>query len=258
MMKSKLFYQISGDSEPLLLISGLNADHLFWLPVAEELKNFFKVITFDNRGIGQSKIFEPECTTELMAADVIDLLDDLQIETAHIVGHSLGGCIAQQIAIRYPQRVKKLVLCSTIAKANYLASLSTKTIMKLMQTDIPRELLIKIVFTRLFGNTFLSDDTKLQVLISQALLQPAEESKRSYFYQANALLNHNVIDQLKKITCPTFVLSGEEDLLTLSHQVRAVAAAIDGAKFLNVANAGHMLPLEDSRLFCQAVRQFLT
>lgn len=251
-----LYYESVGSGEPLLLISGLNADHSFWIPTLAFLKDKFKVITFDNRGVGQSKNFETRCTTELMAQDVIHLMDKLKIDRGFIVGHSLGGCIAQQIAIHHPERIRKLILCSTQAKLDPLREFFIHTHIELMQSEAPRELIVKNIMAWLFDSHFIRDERNREIFIKFALSKPFAETLESYLYQADALFKHDTTKDLNKITTPTLVISGQSDILVPSVNTRFLAEQIASAKFLTIADVAHMVPVENSEAFCREVIQF--
>ena len=108
-----LYYETHGTGKPLVLISGLGYSLWQWHKMAPFLAEHFTVITFDNRGVGQSDKPAGPYTVQMLAADTVGLLDALKIEKAIIMGHSMGGFIAQAIALEYPERVDKLILCST-------------------------------------------------------------------------------------------------------------------------------------------------
>ncbi len=109
-----LYYEIHGDGFPLLMIQGLSENVYSWdSPVIDGLSKHLKTVIFDNRGVGRSDDLVGDLTIESMAADALGLMDALNISQAHILGHSMGGMIAQEIALKFPERVKKLVLCST-------------------------------------------------------------------------------------------------------------------------------------------------
>jgi pimeloyl-ACP methyl ester carboxylesterase len=112
----KLYYEVHGKGKPFILIQGLGGGHQAWFLQVQALKKHFRVITFDNRGTGRSKQLSGEpYTIKTMADDVIGLMDDLGFDKAHILGLSLGGMIAQEIAISYPHRVDKIILCNTLS-----------------------------------------------------------------------------------------------------------------------------------------------
>lgn len=115
-----LRYVDEGRGTPVVLIHGLAGDYSAWLAQIEVLRQHYRVIAFDNRGAGQStQIDEPITTTDL-AHDTLGLMDHLQIDAAHVVGRSMGGAVAQQMALLAPQRVKSLVLCASFAKLDPL------------------------------------------------------------------------------------------------------------------------------------------
>lgn len=256
-IKNQLHCKLQGEGEPIILIGGLNVDHTFWFSIANELSQSFKLVMPDNRGVGSSQIFEPECTTELMAEDIINLLDDLNIDTAHVMGHSLGGCIAQQLAIKYPERVNKLILCSTQCCITTLKRFQINTTLQLMQSNIPREFIVKQVLSTLYSDIFFKNESMVEQSVKFALSKPVEQSKKSYFYQINALLNHNTTEDIKKIKSKTLVIGGEEDISVLPHQLKFLADNIVNAKIQLVPHAAHMLPIENPKELSQVVSNFL-
>src|SRR3990167_9486363 len=105
-----MHYEQHGTGDDLVLIGGLTSDHQVWKSALRILSQYFRVLIFDNRGAGQTDTPDLPYTTELMAKDTLALMTALNIPRAHIVGHSLGGCIAQQMALIAPDKVKKLVI----------------------------------------------------------------------------------------------------------------------------------------------------
>ena len=118
-----LYYEIHGKGAPLLLIAGLASDSQSWLTVLNELSKHYQVIVFDNRGTGRTTPHEIKTSIELMSADCMDLIGALGIEKVNILGHSMGGFIALDCAIRYPQNISRMILAATSASssANHLS-----------------------------------------------------------------------------------------------------------------------------------------
>ena len=108
-------YKVEGQGEPLVMIMGFAANQSSWIPQVPFFKKYYRVITFDNRGVGKSDKPRGPYSTKMMADDTVRLMDLLGIEKAYIMGASMGGMIAQELAINYPQRVMKLVLACTYA-----------------------------------------------------------------------------------------------------------------------------------------------
>src|SRR5271156_6294074 len=153
-----VYYKITGEGTPLVLIAGLGADHLTWEPLIKHLNGRFQIILFDNRGIGKSSIPDDgECSIEKMANDVLMLLKHLDIKNAHIAGHSLGGYIAQEFASKNPEITKKLVLISSKTKSQPVQKLYIQNTQDMMKQNVSRELIIKNSFSWLFSNTYLSN-----------------------------------------------------------------------------------------------------
>ena len=114
----EMYFEVHGEGEPFVLMNGLKSDHTDWAPMLDTLKENFQVILLDNRAIGQTKDDGKPFTIEDMAADVANLMNHLNIESAFVAGHSMGGAIAQVLAHTHPDQVKKLFLFNTFIKFN--------------------------------------------------------------------------------------------------------------------------------------------
>ena len=112
-LHTQLYWESTGTGPPVLLVMGLGLSGGAWWRTVDALGRDFRVITFDNRGVGRSRGLAPACTTEALADDAVAVLDALEIEHATVYGLSLGGMVAQQIALRHPRRVHSLVLGAT-------------------------------------------------------------------------------------------------------------------------------------------------
>jgi pimeloyl-ACP methyl ester carboxylesterase len=129
-----IYYASAGQGEALIMLMGLGADHSGWNSQVPFFKKYYRVIAPDNRGVGKSDKPKGPYSITMMADDTLALMKALNIEKAHIMGESMGGMIAQEIAINYPQRVRKLVLVSTYARDDQSSSGSTSELFKEVQT----------------------------------------------------------------------------------------------------------------------------
>ena len=127
----------------------------------------------------------------------------------------------------------------------------------MMKQGIPRELLIKDIFCWLFSNNFFSNTSIVNDAINKSLLMPTEKSRKSYFYQANALFTHDVVNQLNKISSDTLLIGGEDDLITLASSIRSFSTFIKNSKCEIISGVAHMFPLENSDIFCKHILSFI-
>ncbi|MFQ6087940.1 MAG: alpha/beta fold hydrolase [Candidatus Methanofastidiosia archaeon] len=250
----QMSYEVFGDGEPLVFIHGLGADREFWFFQVEEFSESFKVLTLDVRGHGESDKPNQSYSIGLFASDVATLLQKLNIEKANIVGLSMGGCIAQQLAIDHPEKVKSLVLVNTFS------NLRPTTLSEVFQG-----------FYRLFLVTFFSmkDFTKLiaknlfpkpeqNELFLMTWKKFAKNPKKPYISSTNALFFFNSENQLSRIRCPTLVVAGEKDRTVRLHRKIHLAEKIPNAEFTIIRDSGHVTPLDKSEEFNRAVLEFLT
>ena len=253
----KIYYELHGQGEPLVLISGLTEDHTAWENVLEKLAQSFRVLIFDNRGAGQSTSPKTSFTIGDMAKDTVALLQALDIPKAHILGHSMGGAIAQQIAIENPERVLKLIIACSAAKLSPLSMFVVKTGEKLVDAQVSYELLIENVFPWLFSSDFLADDKKVAKAFERKIKNPHPQTLEGYKNQIRACGQFDTTTQLSKIKTQTLVLTTEQDILISPRHSKMLTENINGAKLVMLPNIGHIPQLENPTLFCQEVVRFL-
>jgi 3-oxoadipate enol-lactonase len=173
----EMYYEIHGEGEPLVLIAGLNSDHTLFRGIIPRLAEKYQVVAFDNRGVGLTNKPDIPYTIDMMADDTAGLLDALDIKQAHILGVSMGGRIAASLALRYPDRIKSLILVST-------------TLMKRTRTSWSRRRI----------------DFMLKI--------PAIRGSNPYYAvvrQTEASKNYDCMDRLGEIQVPTLILHGKRD-----------------------------------------------
>ncbi|MCD6046968.1 MAG: alpha/beta hydrolase fold protein [Gammaproteobacteria bacterium] len=242
---------------PLLLIPGLGADSKVWASAKMQLAQYHQVIALNNRGVGISQDLTQSYTTYDMMEDVVRQMDALDIEQAHILGHSLGGAVAQLLAIHHPKRVKKLLLICTRAFFGKKSVFQYDLIIKYLEMGLPRELLIQNLFLFLFGTTFFEDEKRAKDLIHLTALMPPNMTLHNYRLQVQAAMRHDSREKLHKINAPTLVMIGAEDVICLPKYSLQLSSAIPLAETIVLENAGHMPFVEAETLFIENIVNFL-
>jgi pimeloyl-ACP methyl ester carboxylesterase len=213
----RVYYEEHGEGDPVLLVNGLAADHTTWGLQTDAFKERFRVIVFDNPGVGQTEGPRGPYTSELFADVAAALLRHLGVERAHVVGASMGGIIVEQLALRHPELVRSLSLHCTWGKADgYLTALirSWQTSARALPLlDLCRQIWL-FVFT---VSHFNDHPDELAELERQVLDNPYPQSPEAFCDQAEACITHDVLDRLGEIEAPTYVTVGDRDLLTPAH-----------------------------------------
>jgi 3-oxoadipate enol-lactonase len=240
-----------------VLIAGFGADHLSWGFQHAALSGRYRVIAFDNRGSGRSASPEGPRTTRLMAADTLALMDRLGIESAHVLGASLGGMIAQEVALAEPGRVRSLQLYGTAARPDrYLLALLEN--LRAVRAGIGREGALRAMALWLFGVTTFNERPEfVDMLLYAAGSQANPQADTAFARQGDAVMTHDALDRLSDITCPTLVGGGEEDLLTPLRLSREIVRAIPHAELRTVSRAGHAVFWEQPAEFNALCLEFL-
>lgn len=254
----ELFYTVQGENinPPLLLISGFNSDSSAWASVMSLLVKHYQVIRFDNRGIGRSTAPDHPYTVQQMAADTAALLDSLSIETAHIAGHSMGGQIAQELALAYPGKVQSLSLLSCWAQRDAKFNSLIQLFGDLAQ-QLDSRLYHQILVPWLFTESFYSIPDLMDQLLAWIDSQPFPPTPHGLYHQSRAVLTSGTIDRLAQIHCPTLVLVGQEDLLTPVRFSQQLAEGIPGAELVVIEQGGHSFIVETPVAVGQAMLRFL-
>jgi pimeloyl-ACP methyl ester carboxylesterase len=240
-----LCYKVSGDGQPLILITGFASAQNLWYSQVRAFSRYYRVVTFDNRGFGKSDKPPGPYTTKMMAGDTIALMDRLGIEKAHILGGSMGGMAAQEIAIEHPGRLDKLILSSTSAGGQPLRDM----LFGLIEAATPGwnrsrpELASANLQKFMVAMASRSFDGKLyQVLIMPLVrLQARLGRVKVPVGQLEAMISHNALERLNRIQAPTLVLAGGKDRLMPPHSSEVLASRIKGAKLVVIEGGAHAL-----------------
>jgi 3-oxoadipate enol-lactonase len=246
----------SGAGPPLLLIMGLGASHDTWIAQREAFARAYHVIEFDNRGAGRSACPPPPWTVPDMAADAVGVLDGIGVARAHILGVSMGGMIAQELAIRHPERVDRLILAASFARPDPVrrAFLLHRRWARLQGADARAESVANLAW--LLSPRTLGDPTRTAEIVSLFGAMPFMEAD-AYARQIDAILDHTTLDRLNGVRAPTLVVAAAEDVLTPVLLSEEIAAAIPGARLEVLPRGGHGMLVEYADDFNRVVLDWL-
>ena len=245
----QMYYEVNGEGFPLMMIHGLSANLDWWEPrMVGGLSKRFTTVTFDNRGAGRTDVSDRSYTIRLFADDTAGLMDALGISRAHVLGLSMGGRIAQELALDYPHKVEKLVLCSASCGGKESVPPS-EDVMKMLVAD--RSAAARAAVTEDFAKKNLDIVTALRQRVLKAPI-----SDDAYRRQMTASLESHTYDRLPQIRAPTLILHGRKDVLFPPENGRILAEAIPGAKLVYFERSGHAL-LEELEEVINAVMSFL-
>lgn len=234
----------------MLLIQGVGAGGDTWRPQVEALQASFRCLTFDNRGLGSSQPRgEAPLTVELMALDALALLDAQGWPSAHLVGHSLGGLIAQHLALCAPQRVRSLALLNTFARGREVTRLSLRMLWLGTRTRVGtrgmrRRAFLELILPRhaLRG----ADRDALAAALAPVYGHDLADQPPVTGAQLDALGRYDSTPRLAELAAiPTLVVSADEDPIARPELGRALAAGIPGARWLELSAASHALPVHE-------------
>lgn len=241
---ARLSYVRVGDGPAVLFVQGVGVVGEGWRRQVEALRATHTVVTFDNRGIGASTLLNgAPLSVEAMAADALAVMDAERIDRFHLAGHSLGGVVAQHIALTAPERVESLSLLCTFARGKQGARLTWDILVAGLRTKIGtrrmrRRAFLELVMPRAHLDALPSIDTyasELASLFGHDLAdQPAIAMK-----QLRALGRYDTFQRLAAITTPTLVVSASGDRIALPEYGRELARAIPNARFVEIESAGH-------------------
>ena len=251
------YYEEAGTGEPLILIRGLgsNADH--WHPQVVAFSPHFRVVTFDNRGIGRSGKPDVRYSISMMADDAVGILDGIGISGAHVLGLSMGGMIAQNIAIRYPEKVNALVLACTHCGGDHAIR--------------AREEVRKNFADFIYNGSLEAGQNAVKSLFAEKTFTEAPEIFHRYQEvsrkfppdldtlrrQWDAIAAHDTWEDLPQIQAPTLILTGSEDAVIPAENSNLLAERIPNAQLKIFKGGGHQFLIEQADAFNRAVLDFL-
>ena len=239
----QVYYEVHGEGTPLVMIMGLGGNLDWWDPrMVQELSKKFKTVLFDNRGAGRTDVSNREYAIRLFADDTAALMDGLGISRAHVLGISMGGMIAQELALNYPQKVEKLVLCSTLCggEKSVLPSGVAMGSLTADRSTMSHEEVAKMVIPVILTEDFVKKNPDYVELQLQRILK-APISDEPYRRQLSAVMRFNAHDRLLQIKAPTLILCGRKDILVPPGNGPILAEAIPNSRLVYLERSAHAL-----------------
>lgn len=252
-----LHYELSGRGRPLLLIPGLNADSASWAGVRGHLAGNFRVITIDNRSCGRTVSPPERCSIRAMAGDAAALLGRLGIKRCHVVGHSMGGYIAQELAIRRPDLVDKLVLEATAPVSSKRNIELFKDLLKRFEASGDSASLMRSWTYWLFSPGTFCRGNFIETFVKESSRYRYSQSPAGFRAQAGAIASFDASARIKNIRSATLVVIGADDILICPSESMKLVMGISGASFVTVRGAGHCVHVEEPAEFVSIVKEFL-
>jgi 3-oxoadipate enol-lactonase len=254
----ELGYERSGEGPPLLLIMGMSGTLVHWgEPFLSRLREHFETIVYDHRGIGSStKVAEPFTIAEL-ADDAAALMSALDLDTAHVMGISMGGMVAQELALRHPERLRSLVLGCTYAGGEGGAHTGEETMRRLAEamTSGDRARAIRTAWEANVSARFADDPAWASF---QEIGNANAVSVPVIMEQMRAIASHDTSQRLGDIAAPTLVVHGTEDEMLPVSNAYAIAERIPGARLEIFDGVGHLFFWEEPERSAELVREHAT
>jgi pimeloyl-ACP methyl ester carboxylesterase len=240
------------DAEPVLWLQGLNAPAAAWAVQLAHFGQTRRSVAPDARGVGKSDAPAGPYTTAQLADDAAQVLDALQIESAHVVGTSLGGAAAQELALRHPHRVRSLALLASFAAQSPRSAALLKS-WRVLYEHADREAWELQAYAWLFTDQFWRSEANVRAALRFASTQP-RQSVQGFHGQVDAALQHDTRARLPDLQVPTAVIHGREDQLAPFAGGEELARLIPGAELTALDGVGHAVNLEGQRPVHAALR----
>jgi pimeloyl-ACP methyl ester carboxylesterase len=253
---TELYYERAGEGEPMLLIQGMSATRLAWgRQFLDPLRRSFDTIVFDNRGMGDSGQAELPFAIADLAADTAGLLDALEIETAHVVGISMGGMIAQELALAHPERIRTLTIGASYCGGPKGILMAPEDLQMLgaAYASGEREQVFRAMWEINLSPDFRAEDSRFAAFTEMGSALPAPQPV--VLQQMRACGAHDTHERLGRISLPTLVIHGDVDRLLRYDNGRQIAALIPGARLETLEGVGHMFWWEQPERSAELIRE---
>jgi 3-oxoadipate enol-lactonase len=253
----KLYYERQGEGDDLVLIAGLGANAGMWLAQRPAFARHFRVTVFDNRGAGRSDAPDEPYSIQQMAEDTAGLMKAVGIRRAHVLGLSMGGVIAQALALNHAPIVDRLVLACSRARAATTRRLWGEAIAECTRMGVDPTALSLLRMPWMMTSEFMRDERRVLAQLEAISNDPYPMQPSAYLRQHVASIDVDLMDRLHRIESPSLVLVGAEDIVNPVSESEILAQKIPGATLRVLPRGGHGFYREFSEDFNAAVLEFL-
>jgi 3-oxoadipate enol-lactonase len=251
-----LYYEVHGEGEPLLCVMGLSADTLAWLPQLEAFAARHRAIIFDNRDVGRSSMADGAYEIADMADDALGLAEALELDSFHLLGVSMGGAIAQEMALKAPDRVRTLSLAVTFAHGGRWARKLSEVWGARVQRMTREERIDELMLLTMSEGWF-EDAGAVEWLRGMMLLNPNPQPADAFVRQLDASSRHDARDRLGSLSMPVHVIGAEHDILVPVWKSTELAELVPGARLTVIEGSPHGANLERAAEVNELVLDFI-
>lgn len=253
-----LYYEEHGSGEPLILIMGFTVSSIGWHWNIPSFAQSFRTIAFDNRGVGQSDKPDEPYSMPMFADDTAGLLDGLDIDSAHIFGISMGGMIAQEFALRHPERVKSLTLgCTNCGGENTILSSDPEVLHMLEHIESVGVEEAALAMTKVAVTPWFMQKHMDTLIELNRLSAVHPTPKHGMVSQMAAIQSHDTYARLPQISVPSLVITGKQDGLVPPENSVVLSRQIPNAELLILSNASHLFNIERPQTTVDSVTSFI-
>jgi pimeloyl-ACP methyl ester carboxylesterase len=253
-----LYYEIHGNGPALMLVAGLASDSQSWQPIIQDLSQHFCVIILDNRGTGRTTPHEVETSIQQMSDDCMALLRELGVQSVALLGHSMGGFVALDCALRYPHHVSHLILAGTSAVNSARNTALLRDWVSYLETGMDVEHWFRNLFYWIFSPRFFEDQGAVNEAVRFAVEYPYPQSRIAFANQVKAIETFDCVEELPDIRMKTLILCGNADLFFPPEESLKVLQAIPGSTCSLIKDAAHSIHMEQPKAFTEYVVNFLS
>ncbi len=248
----RLYYEVHGEGEPLVIVMGLGGDLLAWARQIPDWSTRYRLIAIENRDVGRSSYADGPYEIADMAADTLAVVDELGIDTFHLLGVSMGGAIAQNLALSTPERVRTLTLCVTWGGSGPYGAARSEVLGR-QYARMSTEEQVDFLMLLTMSEEFFANSEAVAWLRGMILSNPNPQKSEGFVRQLDACGRHDLRDRLGDLSMPVHVIGAAHDQMVPPWKSTELADLIPGAKLTMIDRGPHMVSIEDAESFNAAV-----